>query len=78
MAKLYIKYEFDTGDLGDQYELQTLQNALKYRRLLNEIFIKVRKEIKHGDPKKGSWEDTYNLIWDLADEEDVAPFEDIF
>lgn len=78
MTKLYIKYEFDTNDDGDKYELINLQNAAKYRHLLNEIFRKVRDKVKHGDPSKGNWEETYNLIWDLAGEEHIDPWEEIF
>lgn len=73
-----MKFEFDTNDDGDKYDLISIQNANKYRRLLNEIFIKIRKKVKYGDASKGNWEEVYNLIWDLAGEEHIDPWEEIY
>jgi hypothetical protein len=77
MSKLELKYTFDTENEGDMYEYEILTKADQYRRLLSEIFQSLRSKVKHSD-EVGSWEDAYSLIWELANDENLNPWEEIF
>lgn len=78
MGKLKLKYTFDTQDPHDQYQHDNIINAHKYRSLLNEIFREFRNRSKYGHSSKGTWQDAYDLLWQLAMDEDINPWEEIF
>lgn len=77
MGKLYLKYEFDTDDPTDMYQHESLVNVFKYKSLLREIYNEFRSKVKYTD-EKGSWSEAYDKLWELASDEDVNPWEDIF
>jgi hypothetical protein len=78
MSELKLKYKFDTQNPHDLYEYQNLVNAHKYRSLLSEIFREFRKRSKYGHSSKGTWQEAYEFLWELATDEDMNPWEDIF
>ena len=77
MGKLNLKYEFDTENPTDMFQHSVLVDAFKYRSLLHEIFTEFRNKYKYTD-EKGSWSEAYDKIWELALDEDISPWEDIF
>ena len=78
MSKLYLKYEFDMDE--DAYEYQTIVNARKNRALLHHIFNELRSKSKYCNEYTGvgSWQEAYDLIWELAKDEHVDPWEESF
>ena len=78
MGKLQIIYEYDTDSPDDMYMYGNLTNANSYRRLLSEIFRELRSKSKYGKVGSGSWYKAYDLIWKLANEEGLNPWEEIF
>lgn len=75
MTKLFLKYELNLPN--DEYDHLNLVNANKYRRLLNELFQQFRRSSKDNEDG-GSWQEAYDLIWRVANEEGLDPWEDIF
>ena len=55
-----------------------LVNAKKYRRLLSEIYREMRSKSKYSTTGRGSWKQAYDLLWQLAKDEDLKPWEEIF
>jgi len=76
MGKIFLKYTFDTQDETDMYEYVNLTKAESYRRLLADIFREIRGNKKHGGG--GSWVEAYELIFQLANDEGIDPWEEIF
>lgn len=77
MSELKLKYTFDTQDEGDMYEYMNLVRAQIYRRLLSEMFRTLRAKSDHGD-SGDIWAVVYKTIWDMARDEGLNPWEDIF
>jgi hypothetical protein len=80
MSEIFLKYTFNAKDEGDMYEYGNLVRANQYRRLLSEIFREFRNKSKHGQPAgdHGTWDKSYKLLWKLAEEEGIDPWEEIF
>jgi len=78
MTKIFLKYEFDMDE--DDYDYQTVVNAKKNRSLLYHIFSELRSKSKYcnEDTGYGSWQEAYDLIWELAKDEHVDPWEELF
>jgi hypothetical protein len=76
MTKLNLKYEFDLPE--DEYDHMNLVNSNKYRRLLSEIYREMRSRSKYNASGRGSWKQAYDLLWKLAKNEELNPWEEIF
>lgn len=75
MAKLTLQFEFDTEVGGDEWSYENIIKADNYRRLLCAIFTDIRSKNKHSEE---DWSETYDLIWHLANEYNINPWEEIF
>ena len=80
MSELKLKYTFQTDNPDDIYEYGNLTRAHQYRRLLSEIFREFREKSRHGNPAGGhfTWTGAYDRLWELAKDENLNPWEDIF
>lgn len=77
MSELKLKYTFQTDNPDDMYEYKNLIQAQIYRRLLSEMFRTFRAKSDHGD-SGDIWAVVYKTMWDMAKEEGLNPWEDIF
>ncbi len=75
MKKLKLEYEFDLDH--DKWEYQNIVNANKYRSMLKEIFIQFRTLSKHHGTE-GNFTTTYDMLWGIANDEEINPWEEIF
>jgi hypothetical protein len=75
MAKLTLQFEFNTEIDGDEWYYENIINADNYRRLLYAIFTDIRSKNKYSEE---DWSETYDLIWQLANEYNINPWEEIF
>jgi len=80
MTKITLTYDFNDEDSGDMHDYKVVTNANKYWSLLHEIFQELRAKQKYCNEETGygSWAEAYELIWQLAKDEGVQPWEEIF
>jgi hypothetical protein len=77
MSELKLKYKFNTQDEADMYEYGNLVRAQVYRALLSEMFRTFRAKSDHGD-SGDEWAVAYKTMWDMAVDEGLNPWEEIF
>ena len=81
MGNIRVKYEFDEDNPEDMVRYRRLLRTDSYWTTLHEIFQETRKKYKYldkHDKTAPGWEEAYDLMWEIADDNDLKPWDDIF
>jgi hypothetical protein len=63
---------YNLPDEENDYFMAT--NGSKFHSVLWDLVQKIREKRKYGDPLTGTWDDTWEVMWDVFKDHNFDPY----
>jgi hypothetical protein len=72
MPKAILEYNLPE----EQMEYFMATNGSKFHSVIWDLVQRIREKRKYGDPLKGTWDDSWELMWDVFKDHSFNPYDE--